>query len=61
MGNDIYIILHILHMNSSLLSMMLTKDFSFMTFVRNTLYPKGHNVLKDEGPLYLTHFMLPCS
>ena len=23
--------------------------FSFITFVRNSLYPKGHNVLKDEG------------
>jgi hypothetical protein len=28
---------------------VLTKDFSFITFVRNSLYPKGHNVLKDEG------------
>jgi hypothetical protein len=23
--------------------------FSFTTFVLNSLYPKGHNVLKDEG------------
>jgi hypothetical protein len=28
---------------------VLTKVFSFTTFVRNSLYPKGHNVLKDEG------------
>jgi hypothetical protein len=26
------------------------EGFSFATFVRNSLYPKGHNVLKDEGP-----------
>jgi hypothetical protein len=23
---------------------------SFMTFVRRSLYPKGNNVSKDEGP-----------
>jgi hypothetical protein len=28
---------------------VLTKVFSFITFVQNSLYPKGHNVLKDEG------------
>jgi hypothetical protein len=28
---------------------MLTKVFSFTTFVRDSLYLKGHNVLKDEG------------
>jgi hypothetical protein len=25
------------------------EGFSFTTFVLNSLYPKGHNVLKDEG------------
>jgi hypothetical protein len=25
------------------------EGFSFTTFVWNSLYPKGHNVLKDEG------------
>jgi hypothetical protein len=30
-------------------SVKLTKVSSFVTFVRNSLYPKGHNVLKDEG------------
>jgi hypothetical protein len=27
----------------------LTKVFSFVTFVQNSSYPKGHNVYKDEG------------
>ena len=27
----------------------LRRFFPFITFVRNSLYPKGHNVLKDEG------------
>jgi hypothetical protein len=36
-------------MNSFLSSVELTKGFSFITFVQNSLYPKGHNVLKDEG------------
>jgi hypothetical protein len=36
-------------MNSSLSSIELTKVSSFITFVRNSLYPKGYNVLKDEG------------
>jgi hypothetical protein len=25
------------------------EGMSFMTFVRRSLYPKGNNVLKDEG------------
>jgi hypothetical protein len=25
------------------------EGFSFTTFVRNSLYPKGNNVSKDEG------------
>jgi hypothetical protein len=36
-------------MYSPSLSVELTKVFSFITFVQNSLYPKGHNVLKDEG------------
>jgi hypothetical protein len=36
-------------MNSFLASIELTKGFSFITFIRNSLYSKGHNVLKDEG------------
>jgi hypothetical protein len=59
--NNIYIILCIPYMNSSLSFIELTKVSSFITFVRNSLYPKGYNVLKDEGLLYLTPFMLPCS
>jgi hypothetical protein len=30
-------------------SIEVTKVSSFITFVRNSLYPKGYNVLKDEG------------
>jgi hypothetical protein len=30
-------------------SVELTKISSLITFIRNSLYPKGHNVLKDEG------------
>jgi hypothetical protein len=36
-------------MCSSSSSIELTKVFSFVTFVQNSLYPKGHNVFKDEG------------
>jgi hypothetical protein len=32
----------------------------FMTFVQKSLYPKGYNVSKDEGPYPLT-MVLPCS
>jgi hypothetical protein len=28
---------------------VVTKVFYFITFVRDSLYPKGYNVLKDEG------------
>jgi hypothetical protein len=34
---------------------------SFMTFVRRSLYPKGNNASKDEGPYRLTFSVLPCS
>ena len=34
---------------------------SFMAFVRKSLYPKGDNAPKDEGPYRLTSSMLPCS
>jgi hypothetical protein len=37
------------------------EGFFFRTFVRNSLYPKGNNVSKDEGLKHLTLFMLPCS
>jgi hypothetical protein len=33
---------------------------SFMTFVQKSLYTKGNNVSKDEGPYPLT-IVLPCS
>jgi hypothetical protein len=36
-------------MCSFLPSIDLTKVFSFVTFVQNSLYPKGHNVYKDKG------------
>jgi hypothetical protein len=36
-------------MDSSLSSIVLTKVLSFITFVRNSLYPERYNVLKDEG------------
>jgi hypothetical protein len=39
----------ILYMNLSSSFIVLTKVFFFTTFVRNSLYPKGNNVLKDEG------------
>jgi hypothetical protein len=29
-----------------------------MTFVRKSLYPKGDNVLKDEGPYPITMVLL---
>jgi hypothetical protein len=32
----------------------------FMTFVQKSLYPKGNNVSKDEGPYPLT-IVWPCS
>jgi hypothetical protein len=32
----------------------------FMTFIQKSLYPKGNNVSKDEGPYPLT-IVLPCS
>jgi hypothetical protein len=35
-----------------LISLIFYYDYegmSFITFVRNSLYPKGNNVLKDEG------------
>jgi hypothetical protein len=51
----------ILYMNPSSSFIVLTKVFSFTIFVQNSLYPKGNNVLKDEGLQHLTIFMLPCS
>jgi hypothetical protein len=30
---------------------------SFTTFIRNSLYPKGNNVPKDEGLWYLTFYV----
>jgi hypothetical protein len=32
-----------------------------MTFVRSSLNPWGDNASADEGRLYLTSFVLPCS
>jgi hypothetical protein len=49
MDDNICIIICISYTNSSLSSIELTKVFSFITFVRNSLYPKGHNDLKGEG------------
>jgi hypothetical protein len=43
-------------MNSFLSFIELTKVSSFITFVWNSLYPKGYNVLKDEGLLYFNTF-----
>ena len=37
------------------------EGLSFITFVRNSLYPKGDNASKDEGLKRLTLSMLPCS
>jgi hypothetical protein len=50
--------LHIL----SLCNLILIDDegMSFITFVRRSLYPKGDNVLEDEGPLSLA-IVFPCS
>jgi hypothetical protein len=46
----ISVLLFVFHvLNSFLSSIELTKGPSFITFVRNLLYPKGYNVLKDEG------------
>jgi hypothetical protein len=30
-------------------SIELTKVFFLVTFIQNSLYPKGYNVYKDEG------------
>jgi hypothetical protein len=49
MNDNIRIIVCISYTNSSLSSIELTKVFSFITYVRNSLYPKGYNDLKDEG------------
>jgi hypothetical protein len=49
---NICIIIYISYIYSSLLSVELTKVpsfLTFLTFVRNSLYLKGYNVLKDEG------------
>jgi hypothetical protein len=35
------------------------EDLFFMTFVQDSLYPKGDNASKDEGPERLT-ILLPC-
>jgi hypothetical protein len=33
------------------------EGMSFMTFVLDSLYPKGNNDPKDEGLLYLTFYV----
>jgi hypothetical protein len=44
-----FILFPISYINSSLSFIEFTKIFSFTTFVLNSLYPKGYNILKDEG------------
>jgi hypothetical protein len=33
------------------------EGMTFITFVRNSLYPRGNNVSKDEGLLYLIFYV----
>jgi hypothetical protein len=33
------------------------EGMAFISFVRNTLYPKGNNASKDEGLWYLTFYV----
>jgi hypothetical protein len=52
----------IFHMSpSSLFICCIHEGTSFMTFVRKSLSLKGNNASKDEGLLYLTLSVLPCS
>jgi hypothetical protein len=37
------------------------EGMSFITFVQNSLHPKGDNASKDEGLQRLTIYVLPCS
>jgi hypothetical protein len=45
----IFVSLFMFHICVLFYHLDLTKVFSFVTFVQNSLYPKGHNVYKDEG------------
>jgi hypothetical protein len=45
----IHVIFHVSYASSFINVYCDDEGTSFMTFVRRSLYPKGNNVLKDEG------------
>jgi hypothetical protein len=59
----IYVVFYISYASSFINTCCDDEGMSFMTFVRRSLYPKGNNASKDEGPLtinicvalFLTH------
>jgi hypothetical protein len=53
----VYVIFCILHASSITILSSIFEVMSFMTFVWRSLYPKGNNVSKDEGRLYLTFYV----
>jgi hypothetical protein len=40
---------HVSYASTSIIMHCDDEGMSFITFVRRSLYPKGNNVLKDEG------------
>jgi hypothetical protein len=59
----IYVVFYISYASSFINTCCDDQGMSFMTFVRRSLYPKGNNASKEEGPLtidicvalFLTH------
>jgi hypothetical protein len=47
----IYVVSYISYVSSFINTFCDDEGMSFMTFVRRSLYPKGNNASKDEGPL----------
>jgi hypothetical protein len=45
----IHVISHVSYASTSIKIHYDDEGTSFITFVRRSLYPKGNNVLKDEG------------
>ena len=57
----IHVISHVSYASSFINIYCDDEGTSFTTFVRRSLYPKGNNASKDEGPYRLTFSVLPCS
>jgi hypothetical protein len=45
-----YIIFHVVYDSFFIIICCGYEGMSFITFVRKSLYPKGNNASKDEGP-----------